>query len=60
VTHTISINGRIVILEVRHNGFQWMAVEDAAYESGCAIGFGDTAQAAVNDWIREQTMRVAA
>jgi hypothetical protein len=59
VTHSITINGRIVLLEVRHNGFQWTAVEDN-YEPGCPIGFGDTAQAAVNDWIREQTMRVAA
>jgi hypothetical protein len=53
VTHTISINGRIVILEVCHNGFQWTAVDDN-YEPGGPIGLGATAQGAVNDWIERQ------
>lgn len=53
MTHITSINGRIVILEVRHNGFQWTAVDDATYEPGCPIGLGDTAQGAVNDWIEQ-------
>lgn len=60
MTRLVQINGRPFILEVRHNGFQWTAVDDATYEPGGPIGFGDTAQDAVNDWIREQLTRVAA
>jgi hypothetical protein len=52
VTRTITINGRIVILEVCHNGFQWTAVDDN-YEPGCPIGLGETAQDAVNDWVEQ-------
>jgi hypothetical protein len=60
VTHTISINGCIVILEVRHNGFEWTAIDDATYEPGCPVGLGVTAQQAINDWLRQQLVRVAA
>lgn len=59
MTRTISINGRILILEVCHNGFQWTAVDDN-YEPGCPIGLGDTAEEAINDWLEEQLTRVAA
>ncbi len=60
MTRLVHIDGRTVILEVRHNGFQWTAVDDATYEPGGPIGFGDTAEKAVNDWMQEQQSRVAA
>lgn len=60
MTRTISINGQIVILEVRHNGVEWTAIDDATYEPGCPVGLGATAEAAVNDWFNQQLSRVAA
>jgi hypothetical protein len=60
VTHLVHINGRTVILEVRHNGFVWTAVDDDTYAPGCPVGFGDTPHNAVNEWMREQLQRVAA
>lgn len=53
MTHTIEINGRIVLLEVKHNGFEWMAIDDSTYEPGCPVGLGKTAQDAVNDWVEQ-------
>jgi hypothetical protein len=54
VTRTIEINGRIVLLEVCHNGFQWTAIDDSTYAPGCPVGLGSTAQDAVNDWMERQ------
>jgi hypothetical protein len=53
------VNGRYVMLEVCHNGFEWTVVDDSTYEPGCPVGLGKTAQDAINDWI-EQLTEVAA
>lgn len=51
MTRTIEINGRTVLLDLEHNGFQWTAVHDDTYEPGCPIGLGDTQQEAIDDWL---------
>jgi hypothetical protein len=53
------VNGRYVMLDVRHNGFEWTVVDDSTYEPGCPVGLGKSVQDAINDWI-EQLTEVAA
>ena len=53
MTRSINIDGRVVILEVTHNGFEWTAIDDSTYEPGCPIGLGKTEQAAINDLIEQ-------
>jgi hypothetical protein len=53
VNRSVTINGRVVTLDVHHNGFEWVAFEPSTYGEGAPLGRAKTAEDAISEWVEQ-------